>query len=207
MRALYSPFEAGLQAPTGRVYRHQIPGGQLSNLRQQAEAVGVGGRFEEIELAYERANALLGDIVKVTPTSKVVGDLALYAVSAGIDLDELERSPERFDLPDSVLDFLRGGLGQPAAGLPQPFTDRALAGRPPAGAARTARGRGPRGARGRRARPPGRARPDHVPGPLRRLPRGARSRTATCRCCRRPRSSTACARTRRSRSTSRPAFG
>ena len=130
VRALYSPYEAGLAAPTGRVYRHEIPGGQLSNLRQQAAAIGVGDRFEDVENAYERANALLGDIIKVTPTSKVVGDLAIYAVSAGIDLDELERDPGRFDLPDSVLDFLRGGLGKPPNGLPQPFTRRALAGRP-----------------------------------------------------------------------------
>ncbi|HLW95756.1 MAG TPA: pyruvate carboxylase [Solirubrobacteraceae bacterium] len=130
VRALYAPFEAGLAAPTGRVYRHEIPGGQLSNLRQQASAIGVGERFEEVEEAYERANRVLGDIIKVTPTSKVVGDLAIFAVSAGIDLDELERTPERFDLPDSVIDFLRGELGQPPAGFPQPFTDRALRGRP-----------------------------------------------------------------------------
>ncbi len=130
VRTLYAPYEAGLPAPTGRVYRHEIPGGQLSNLRHQASAIGVGDRFEEVEAAYERANALLGHIIKVTPTSKVVGDLAIFAVSAGIDFDELERAPERFDLPDSVLDFLRGALGRPPAGFPQPFTERALSGRP-----------------------------------------------------------------------------
>jgi pyruvate carboxylase len=130
VRALYGAYEAGLPAPTGRVYRHEIPGGQLSNLRHQALAIGVGNRFEEVEAAYERANALLGHIIKVTPTSKVVGDLAIFAVSAGIDFDELERSPARFDLPDSVLDFLRGALGAPPAGFPQPFTERALSGRP-----------------------------------------------------------------------------
>ena len=130
LRTLYAPYDAGLPAPTGRVYHHEIPGGQLSNLRHQASAIGVGDRFEEVEAAYERANALLGNIIKVTPTSKVVGDLAIFAVSAGIDLDELERTPARFDLPDSVLDFLRGALGQPPAGFPQPFTRRALSGRP-----------------------------------------------------------------------------
>jgi pyruvate carboxylase len=130
VRTLYAPYEAGLPAPTGRVYRHEIPGGQLSNLRHQARAIGVGDRFEEVEAAYERANALLGHIIKVTPTSKVVGDLAIFAVSAGIDFDELERAPARFDLPDSVLDFLRGALGRPPAGFPQPFTDLALSGRP-----------------------------------------------------------------------------
>jgi pyruvate carboxylase len=134
VRELYAPYEAGLAAPTGRVYRHEIPGGQLSNLRHQATAIGVGDRFEEVEAAYERANRLLGNIIKVTPTSKVVGDLAIFAVSAGIDLDQLEADPERFDLPDSVLDFLRGALGRPPAGFPQPFTERALRGRaaPPA---------------------------------------------------------------------------
>jgi pyruvate carboxylase len=110
------------------VYRHQIPGGQLSNLRQQAAALGLGDRFEEVELAYERANALLGNIIKVTPTSKVVGDLALFVVSAGIDWGELASNPERFDLPASVIGLLRGDLGTPAGGFPQPFTERALRG-------------------------------------------------------------------------------
>jgi pyruvate carboxylase len=128
VRSTYAPFESGLRAPTGRVYRHQIPGGQLSNLRQQAAGLGLGDRFEEVELAYEKANALLGDIIKVTPTSKVVGDLALFVVSAGIDWDELASNPERFDLPASVIGLLRGDLGTPAGGFPQPFTERALRG-------------------------------------------------------------------------------
>ncbi len=132
VRGMYGAFETGLKAPTGRVYLHEMPGGQISNLRQQADAVGLRGRFEEVEVAYERANALLGHIVKVTPSSKVVGDLALFAVAAGIDFDELEARPASFDLPDSVIDFLRGGLGVPPAGFPQPFTDRALEGRAPA---------------------------------------------------------------------------
>jgi pyruvate carboxylase len=128
VRSTYAPFESGLRAPTGRVYRHQIPGGQLSNLHQQAGALGLADRFEEVELAYERANALLGDIIKVTPTSKVVGDLALFVVSGAIDWDELAEHPESFDLPASVLQLLRGDLGTPAGGFPQPFTERALRG-------------------------------------------------------------------------------
>jgi pyruvate carboxylase len=128
VRSTYAPFESGLRAPTGRVYRHQIPGGQLSNLHQQAAGLGLGHRFEEVELAYERANALLGNIIKVTPTSKVVGDLALFVVSAGINWDELASNPERFDLPVSVIQLLRGDLGTPAGGFPQPFTERALRG-------------------------------------------------------------------------------
>jgi pyruvate carboxylase len=128
VRTTYAPFESGLRAPTGRVYRHQIPGGQLSNLHQQAGALGLGDRFEEVELAYEKANALLGNIIKVTPSSKVVGDLALFVVSGGIDWDELSSSPEKFDLPASVIGLLRGDLGRPAGGFPQPFTERALRG-------------------------------------------------------------------------------
>jgi pyruvate carboxylase len=128
VRSSYAPFETRMRAPTGRLYRHQIPGGQLSNLRQQSIALGLGERFEEIEAGYVRANLLLGDIVKVTPTSKVVGDLALFVVSGGIDWDDLSEHPERFDLPDSVLAFLRGELGEPAGGLPQPFAERALRG-------------------------------------------------------------------------------
>jgi pyruvate carboxylase len=126
VRSSYAPFETRMRAPTGRVYRHQIPGGQLTNLRQQSIALGLGERFEDIETAYVSANELLGNIIKVTPTSKVVGDLALFAVSGGIDWNDLREHPERFDLPDSVLGFLRGDLGEPAGGLPHPFAERAL---------------------------------------------------------------------------------
>lgn len=129
VRRLYAPFEAGLAAPTGTVYRHEIPGGQLSNLRQQAAALGLVDRFDEIEDAYARCDKLLGRPIKVTPTSKVVGDLALYVISAGIDLEALAEDPGRYDLPASVLDFLRGELGTPPGGWPEPFRTRALAGR------------------------------------------------------------------------------
>ena len=129
VRRLYAPFESGLRSPTGTVYRHEIPGGQLSNLRQQAIALGLAGRFEEVERLYARCDELLGRLVKVTPTSKVVGDLALYLLSAGIDPDDLRSDPEAFDLPDSVVGFLRGELGTPPRGWPEPFRSRALAGR------------------------------------------------------------------------------
>ncbi|HVB06387.1 MAG TPA: pyruvate carboxylase [Acidimicrobiales bacterium] len=131
LRRLYAPFESGLPGPTGRVYLHEIPGGQLSNLRQQAAAVGLGDRFEEVELRYAQANAILGNIVKVTPTSKVVGDLALQLAASGADAAEFAAEPERFDLPDSVLRFLAGELGTPANGFPEPFRSRALEGREP----------------------------------------------------------------------------
>ncbi|HET6736637.1 pyruvate carboxylase [Mycobacterium sp.] len=132
LRKVYSPFESGLPAPTGRVYHHEIPGGQLSNLRQQAIALGFGDRFEEIETNYAAADRVLGRLVKVTPSSKVVGDLALALVGAGVSADEFAADPAKFDIPDSVIGFLRGELGDPPGGWPEPLRSKALAGRPPA---------------------------------------------------------------------------
>jgi len=129
LRLLYGPFESGLPGPTGRVYRHEIPGGQLSNLRQQAIALGLGDRFEAIEDMYAAANRILGNIVKVTPSSKVVGDLALALVGQRIDPDAFEADPQRHDIPDSVIGFLNGDLGDPPGGWPEPFRTKALAGR------------------------------------------------------------------------------
>ena len=134
-RRVYAPFESGLPAPTGRVYRHEIPGGQLSNLRQQAIALGLGEKFEQIEDMYAAANDILGNVVKVTPSSKVVGDLALHLVAVGADPAEFAENPGRFDIPDSVIGFLNGELGDPPGGWPEPFRTRALEGRthkPPA---------------------------------------------------------------------------
>ncbi len=132
LRKVYAPFESGLPAPTGRVYHHEIPGGQLSNLRQQAIALGLGDRFEEIEESYAAADRILGRLVKVTPSSKVVGDLALALVGAGVSADEFASDPARFDIPDSVIEFFRGELGDPPGGWPEPLRTKALAGRPPA---------------------------------------------------------------------------
>jgi pyruvate carboxylase len=132
MRKVYAPFESGLPGPTGRVYHHEIPGGQLSNLRQQAIALGLGDRFEEVEEAYAGADRVLGRLIKVTPSSKVVGDLALALVGAGVSADEFASDPARFDIPESVLGFLRGELGDPAGGWPEPLRTAALAGRAPA---------------------------------------------------------------------------
>ena len=132
LRKVYAPFESGLPAPTGRVYHHEIPGGQLSNLRQQAIALGLGDRFEQVEAAYAGADRILGRLVKVTPSSKVVGDLALALVGAGISADEFAADPARFDIPDSVIGFLRGELGDPPGGWPEPLRSKALAGRAPA---------------------------------------------------------------------------
>ncbi|MGW9478793.1 pyruvate carboxylase [Saccharomonospora azurea] len=129
VRKIYAPFEAGLASPTGRVYHHEIPGGQLSNLRTQAVALGLGDRFEEIEAMYAAADRILGHLVKVTPSSKVVGDLALHLVGAGVSPEDFEAEPNKYDIPASVIGFLRGELGDPPGGWPEPFRSKALQGR------------------------------------------------------------------------------
>ncbi|MCY0904216.1 pyruvate carboxylase [Arthrobacter sp. H14-L1] len=129
VRRVYAPFESGLAGPTGRVYRHEIPGGQLSNLRQQAMALGLGERFEEIEDMYTAADRILGHLVKVTPSSKVVGDLALHLVGIKADPRDFEENPQNYDVPDSVIGFLSGELGNPPGGWPEPFRTKALQGR------------------------------------------------------------------------------
>ena len=131
VRRVYAPFESGLPSPTGRVYDHEIPGGQLSNLRQQAIALGLGEKFEAIEAMYAAADRILGRLVKVTPSSKVVGDLALHLVGTGADPADFAENPERFDVPDSVVGFLSGELGDPPGGWPEPFRTKALRGRTP----------------------------------------------------------------------------
>lgn len=132
LRKVYAPFESGLAAPTGRVYHHEIPGGQLSNLHQQAKALGLADRFEDVEASYADADAVLGRLIKVTPSSKVVGDLALALVGAGVSAQEFAADPSHVDIPDSVIGFLRGELGDPAGGWPEPLRTKALAGRGPA---------------------------------------------------------------------------
>ncbi|WP_300404554.1 pyruvate carboxylase [Nocardioides sp.] len=128
-RRVYAPFESGLPSPTGRVYRHEIPGGQLSNLRQQAIALGLGEKFEQVEDMYAAANDVLGRIPKVTPSSKVIGDLALALVGIGADPAAFAEDPASFDIPDSVIGFLNGELGDPPGGWPEPFRSKALKGR------------------------------------------------------------------------------
>ncbi|WP_104160746.1 pyruvate carboxylase [Arthrobacter sp. ZGTC212] len=129
VRRVYAPFESGLAGPTGRVYQHEIPGGQLSNLRQQAIALGLGERFEAIEDMYTAADRILGRLVKVTPSSKVVGDLALQLVGSNVSPEDFEENPQNFDIPDSVIGFLSGELGNPPGGWPEPFRTKALQGR------------------------------------------------------------------------------
>jgi pyruvate carboxylase len=129
VRTLYSPFESGLSAPTGRVYSHEIPGGQLSNLRTQAVALGLTDHFELIEDMYTAANTILGRVPKVTPSSKVVGDLALYLAAVKADPADFEQNPGNYDVPDSVIGFMAGELGDLPGGWPEPFRTKVLAGR------------------------------------------------------------------------------
>ncbi|MGK2852981.1 MAG: pyruvate carboxylase [Microbacteriaceae bacterium] len=129
VRGVYRPFESGLPGPTGRVYQHEIPGGQLSNLRQQAIALGLADQFEKVEDWYAAANRILGRPPKVTPSSKVVGDLALYLAAVGADPADFEEHPEKYDVPDSVVGFMAGELGDLPGGWPEPFRSKVLAGR------------------------------------------------------------------------------
>ncbi|MFV0320412.1 MAG: pyruvate carboxylase [Microbacterium sp.] len=129
VRHQYAPFESGLPGPTGRVYHHEIPGGQLSNLRQQAIALGLSEDFELIEDMYAAADEILGRVPKVTPSSKVVGDLALYLAAVKADPADFAEHPEKYDVPDSVIGFMAGELGDLPGGWPEPFRTKVLAGR------------------------------------------------------------------------------
>ncbi|TFC68019.1 pyruvate carboxylase [Cryobacterium sp. TMT2-4] len=129
VRRVYHPFESGLRAPTGRVYKHEIPGGQLSNLRTQAVALGLADDFELIEDMYAAANDILGRVPKVTPSSKVVGDLALYLAAVRADPADFAENPGNYDVPDSVIGFMAGELGDLPGGWPEPFRSKVLAGR------------------------------------------------------------------------------
>ncbi|KAL8707919.1 MAG: hypothetical protein Q9220_007139 [cf. Caloplaca sp. 1 TL-2023] len=129
LRLLYSPFEAGLTGPDPEVYEHEIPGGQLTNLIFQASQLGLGTQWAETKKAYEQANDLLGDIVKVTPTSKVVGDLAQFMVSNKLNYDGVISKAKELDFPGSVLEFFEGLMGQPYGGFPEPLRSDALRGR------------------------------------------------------------------------------
>lgn len=129
VRSAYKPFESGLPGPTGRVYKHEIPGGQLSNLRQQAIALGLAEHFEKIEDYYAAASEMLGRPPKVTPSSKVVGDLALALVAADADPKDFAENPSKYDIPDSVIGFMAGELGDLPGGWPEPLRSKVLAGR------------------------------------------------------------------------------
>ena len=119
VREYYYPFESGLRAGTGEVYMHEIPGGQYSNLKPQAQSLGLGDRFHEITKMYSDVNELFGNIIKVTPSSMVVGDMALYLVSNNLTISDVLERGENISFPESVKSFFRGDLGQPVGGFPK----------------------------------------------------------------------------------------
>ncbi|MFC4617216.1 pyruvate carboxylase [Camelliibacillus cellulosilyticus] len=130
VRHFYAPFESGMRAPHAEVYKHEMPGGQYSNLKQQADAVGLGDRWEDVKKMYARVNLMFGDIVKVTPSSKVVGDMALFMVQNNLTEDDIYDRGETLDFPDSVVSFFEGAIGQPYQGFPKELQKIILKGRP-----------------------------------------------------------------------------
>ncbi|MDR0921544.1 MAG: pyruvate carboxylase [Lactobacillales bacterium] len=119
VRRYYAPFENGLTSPQTEVYMHEMPGGQYSNLQQQAKAVGLGHRWDDIKKMYHTVNMMFGDIVKVTPSSKVVGDMALFMVQNDLTEEDIYARGEELSFPESVISFFQGDLGQPVGGFPE----------------------------------------------------------------------------------------
>ncbi|HRV64270.1 MAG TPA: biotin/lipoyl-binding protein, partial [Albidovulum sp.] len=131
VRHQYRAFESGLEAPASEVYLHEMPGGQFTNLKAQARSLGLEERWHEVAQAYADANRMFGDIVKVTPSSKVVGDMALMMVAQGLTRAEVEDPAVDMAFPESVADMLRGNLGQPPGGFPAGIVKKVLKGEAP----------------------------------------------------------------------------
>ena len=131
VRKYYRDFESGMIAPHTEVYQHEMPGGQYSNLQQQAKAVGLGERWDEVKDMYRRVNLMFGDIVKVTPSSKVVGDMALFMVQNNLNEELVLEKGETLDFPDSVVELFEGMLGQPTGGFPEQLQKVILKGKAP----------------------------------------------------------------------------
>ncbi|MGL4643810.1 MAG: pyruvate carboxylase [Vagococcus fluvialis] len=129
VRKFYGPFENGISAPQTEVYAHEMPGGQYSNLQQQAKAVGLEEKWEDIKDQYAEVNLLFGDIVKVTPSSKVVGDMALFMVQNNLSNEDIYQRGRDLSYPESVISFFKGDLGQPTGGFPSDLKDIILNGR------------------------------------------------------------------------------
>ncbi|ADC48256.1 pyruvate carboxylase [Alkalihalophilus pseudofirmus OF4] len=130
-RKYYAGFESGMNAPHTEVYEHEMPGGQYSNLQQQAKAVGLAARWNEVKKMYRTVNDMFGDVVKVTPSSKVVGDMALYMVQNNLTEEDIYNKGESLDFPDSVVELFEGQLGQPYQGFPEKLQKIILKGRKP----------------------------------------------------------------------------
>ncbi|UWQ07099.1 pyruvate carboxylase [Aliiroseovarius crassostreae] len=126
VRGQYVAFESGLASPASEVYLHEMPGGQFTNLKAQARSLGLEERWPEVAQSYADVNQMFGDIVKVTPSSKVVGDMALMMVSQGLSRAEVEDPDHDMAFPDSVVDMMRGNLGQPPGGFPDGIVKKVL---------------------------------------------------------------------------------
>ncbi|WP_141431318.1 pyruvate carboxylase [Bacillus sp. 03113] len=131
VRKYYQDFESGMVAPHTEIYQHEMPGGQYSNLQQQAKAVGLGDQWDEVKEMYARVNQMFGDIVKVTPSSKVVGDMALYMVQNELTEEDVIQKGASLDFPDSVVELFEGYLGQPYGGFPKELQKVILKGKKP----------------------------------------------------------------------------
>jgi pyruvate carboxylase len=131
VRRQYAAFESGLSSPSSDVYQHEMPGGQFTNLKAQARSMGLEDRWREVATRYAEVNRMFGDIVKVTPSSKVVGDMALMMVSQGMTREEVENPAIEVAFPDSVVDMMRGNLGQPPGGFPEGIQKKVLKGEAP----------------------------------------------------------------------------
>ena len=131
VRAQYVAFESGLASPASEVYLHEMPGGQFTNLKAQARSMGLEEKWSEVAHTYADVNQMFGDIVKVTPSSKVVGDMALMMVSQGITRAQVEDLKTDIAFPDSVIDMMRGNLGQPPGGFPKQIVEKVLKGEKP----------------------------------------------------------------------------
>ena len=131
VRKYYHEFESGMNSPHTEIYFHEMPGGQYSNLQQQAKAVGLGDRWDEVKMMFRRVNDMFGDIVKVTPSSKVVGDLALFMVQNDLTEEKIYEKGTSIDFPDSVIEFAEGYIGQPYQGFPKELQRIILKGKEP----------------------------------------------------------------------------
>ena len=131
VRGQYLAFESGIAAPASEVYLHEMPGGQFTNLKAQARSLGLEDRWQEVAQTYADVNQMFGDIVKVTPSSKVVGDMALMMVSQSISREDVENPDNDVAFPDSVVDMMKGNLGQPPGGFPTAFQSKVLKGENP----------------------------------------------------------------------------
>lgn len=131
VRTQYAAFESDLKGPASEVYLHEMPGGQFTNLKEQARSLGLETRWHEVAQAYADANQMFGDIVKVTPSSKVVGDMALMMVSQDLSVADVENPAKDIAFPDSVVSMLKGDLGQPPGGWPEALQKKVLKGEQP----------------------------------------------------------------------------